>query len=341
MPRCPPTYSEFFFSPLTEDVEELLGGFQLTDSVRYQVFASIWRQMAFSDVFLGIPSMNEMKRFCRVALATAVKYFLPPYSYQIRVGGLYLMFSFYYTQLSTPPMKIRLALKDWSEVHKFLKQSVDSGHHDVIYIYQKLVFSKAFDYTAMPHLLSFQKQRKKKKNEVCAEFLGRTTAVQDLLSADIFDEMTNIQNLYEKMKATTEEVKAKQISMTHQEFVTGLKDCMSTFISWQQKTFSQENKDKSTAEDEDKTAEAPSRARLLSSIKHKSYSQFQGAPKSRRHRQPEAVEDAADVHRATMTQGRKPSLRARTHKNLRVTQDKKRINMWLLTAPEPDGSVGK
>ncbi|XP_030000893.1 snRNA-activating protein complex subunit 1-like [Sphaeramia orbicularis] len=348
MPRCPPTYAEFFFDPLTEDVEELLGRFQHRDSVRYEVFSSIWREMGFSDVFFGIPSMNEMKRFCRVTLATAVKYFLPPYSFQIRVGGLYLMFGFYHTQLAIPPLKIRLALKDWSDVQKFLKESVASGHYDVVYIYQKLVFSKAFHYTAMPHLLSFQKQRKKKKNEVCAGFLGRTTAIQELLSAEIFDEMANIQNHYEKMKTTSEEVKAKQISMTHQDFVTGLKDCMSAFISWQQKTFSQDdNKDKNSDEDEDEEkaagAQCSSRARLLSSIKQKSYSQFQEASRSRRHRQPEAMEDASSgpeqVQKAANMQSRKPSLRARTHKNLRVTQDKKRINNWLLTAPELGGSV--
>ncbi|XP_034545363.1 snRNA-activating protein complex subunit 1-like [Notolabrus celidotus] len=236
MPRLQPCYADFFHDPLTEDVEELLARFQHTDSVRYQIFSAIWREMCFSDIFLGISRGSDLKRFCRVTLATAVKYFLPPYSYQIRVGGLYLMFAFYHTQLIVPPVQIRLALRDWAQVEKFLKESMDSGHLDVVYIYRKLIETKAINYTAMPHFLNFQKQKKPTKEQVCAQFLGRTTAVHDLLSAEILEEVTNTQNLYEKQKGTTAEVKS-QVNMTHQDQAAQMKDCMTQFITWQQRDF--------------------------------------------------------------------------------------------------------
>ncbi|KAM9357358.1 snRNA-activating protein complex subunit 1-like [Symphorus nematophorus] len=340
MPRTLPCYSDFFDPPLTEDVEELLARFQYTDSVRYEAFLAIWREMSFSDVFFGVPRMSELKRFCRITLATAVKYFLPPYSYQIRVGGLYLMFGFYHTQLVDPPVKIRLALRDWAAVQQFLQDSVDSGHQDVVYIYQKLVAAKAFHYTAMPHLLTFQKQRKPKKEPVCAEFLGRTTAVQDLLSADILEEVSNIQSRYEKMK---EEVKVScQVNMTHRDLAARLKDRMSEFITWQQKTFSQDNKHKNSADndEEEKTAEqeSGSRARLLSSIKQKSYRNFQEASKSRRHRQAETVESsssgAEQVQEGAPQKKRPPSLRARTWQSLGLMKEKSPAQAWLLSAPE-------
>lgn len=344
MPHTLPLYSEFFHSPLTEDVEELLARFQQTDSVRYERFSAIWREMSLSDVFVGVPSMGEMKRFCRLTLATAMKYFLPPYSYQIRVGGLYLMFGFYHTQLADPLVKIRLALRDWAQVQKFLKDSVDSGHHDVLYIYQKLVANKAIHYTAMPHVLTFQKQRKPKKQPVCAEFLGRTTAVQELISASILEELTNIQSHYEKLKEATVEV-SSQVTMTHPDLAARLKDSMSEFITWQQKTFSQENKDKNSGDDEEKPAEAESssRARLLSSIKQKSYSKYQEAPKSRRHRQAETVESsssgAEQVQEAALQRKRPPSLRARTWKSLGVMREESKLQAWLLSAPEQQGRV--
>ncbi|KAM7389371.1 hypothetical protein PAMP_023355 [Pampus punctatissimus] len=341
MPRPPPVYSDFFDESLTEDVEELLARFQQSDSVRYIEFSAIWRQMGFTDVFRGITSMGEMKRFCRITLATAMKYFLPPYSYQIRVGGLYLMFGFYYTQPAVPPLRIRLALKDWGEVQMFVKESVDSGHQDVVYVYQKLVASKALDYTAMPHILTFQKQRKPKKEAVCAEFLGRTTAVKELMSAEILEEMTNIQSHYEEMKMAIKEV-SSHITMTHRDFASRLRDCVSGFITWQQKTFSQDNKDNS--DDGEKTpadVEPSSRARLLSSIKQKSYSNFQAASKSRRHRQAETVDSSssgAEQVKETVTLQRKrpPSLRARTCKNLGVMQEESDLQTWLLTAPDQE-----
>ncbi|XP_049441391.1 snRNA-activating protein complex subunit 1-like [Epinephelus fuscoguttatus] len=362
MSRTPPTYADFFYQPLTEDVEELLARFQQTDSIRYEVFSAIWREMGFSDVFTGIISIAEMKRFCRLALATAVKYFLPPYSYQIRVGGLYLMFGLYHTQLAAPPVKIRLALKDWAVIQKFVKDSVDSGHQDIVYIYEKLVATKAIHYTAMPHFLSFHKHRKPKKQPVCAEFLGRCTAIQELLSADILEELTNIQSQYEKMKEATAEVSCKA-TMTHRGFAASLKDSMTEFIMWQQKTFKKAKKHKKSDDDdgeeeeeeeeyeeeEEEEEEKPtessrSRARLLSSIKQKSYSNFQEPSKSRRHRQAETVESCSSgAEQVQETAGRRrkkvPSLRARTWMSLGVPQEESQLQAWLLSAPEQQERV--
>uniref|UniRef100_I3IZ14 Small nuclear RNA activating complex, polypeptide 1b n=1 Tax=Oreochromis niloticus TaxID=8128 RepID=I3IZ14_ORENI len=324
MPRLPCIYSDFFYGPLTEDVEELLGRFQQIDSVRYEDFSALWREMGFSDLFIGTINAGELKRLCRVTLATAVKYFLPPYSYQIRVGGLYLMFGFYHTQLAEPPVMIRLALRDWTHVQAFLKESVESDHLDVVYIYKKLVASKAIHYTAMPHFLTFQKQQKPKKEHVCPEFLSRTTAVRELITADTLEEIANLQSLYEKLKETTKEV-GSQITMTHRDFTSGLRDCMSEFITWQNKTFTSDK-----------------RARLLSSIKQKSYSNVQKAPKSRRHRQGEPADSSSSgpeqVQRVPQKK-RPPSLRARTRKNLGVKQEDSNLPPWLLSAPELEDGV--
>lgn len=342
MPRLAPVYSEFFYSPLTEDVEELLARFQQTDSVRYEQFSAIWREMGLSDVFLGIIRVAEMKRFVRIALATAVKYFLPPYSYQIRVGGLYLMFGFYHIQPTVPPVNIRLALRDWDQVQKFLKDSVDAGHQDVVYIYQKLVANKALHYTAMPHFLTFQKQRKPKRETVCAEFLGRTTAVQELLTADTLEEVSNIQSCYEKMKEATVEVGSK-VTMTHRDLTTSLETCVSEFITWQQKIFSQENKGRNSSDEDDDeeepaVKESSSRAQLLASIKQKSYRGCQEASKSRRHRQAQVVESFSSgpeqVQETAPQKKKPPSLRARTWESLGRMKEESTLQSWLLSAPE-------
>lgn len=346
MPRAPCIYSYFFYGPLTEDVEQLLGRFQQVDSVRFEDFSALWRQMGFSDLFFGTISSGELKRFCRVALATAVKYFMPPYSYQIRVGGLYLMFSFYHTQLAEPPVMVRLALKDWVHVQAFLRESVDSGHLDVVYIYKKLVAAKAIHYTAMPHFLSFQKQQKPKKEPVCADFLSRTTAVHKLLTADTLEEVANLQSLYENLKELTEEV-GSQVSVSHRDLTSQLRGCMSEFTTWQKKTFSSQlNKGKKDGGEEDDHEEeeesCSSRARLLSSIKQKSYGNFQKAPKSRRHRQAETADSSssgAEQAQRAPQKKRPPSLRARTRKNLGVAQENRDLPPWLLSAPELEDGV--
>uniref|UniRef100_A0A3Q2ZMQ6 snRNA-activating protein complex subunit 1-like n=2 Tax=Kryptolebias marmoratus TaxID=37003 RepID=A0A3Q2ZMQ6_KRYMA len=342
MPRVPSVYSNFFYGPLTEDVEDLLARFQHMDSVRFADFSSIWRDMSFSDVFFGISSSGDMRRFSRITLATAVKFFLPPYSFQIRVGGLYLMFAFYHTQLLCPPLKIRLALKDWAQVQNFLRDSLNGQHYDVVYIYRKLLAAKAFHYTAMPHVLAFQKQQKPQTEEDCSEFLSRSTVIQELMSSDLLEEMRSIHCHYEKLKEATVETSCK-VSMAHQDFTTHLAGCMSEFIAWQQKTAPLETRrDRKVETDDEKEAdeeESSIRAKLLSSIKKKSYSNFKEVSKSRRHRQLEVVDlsslNVQQVQEPGISQKKRPvSLKARTQKKLVVREEKSVVQTWLLSAPE-------
>ncbi|XP_077388560.1 snRNA-activating protein complex subunit 1a [Festucalex cinctus] len=341
MPRMPPKYADTFYDPLTEDVEELLGRFQLSDSVRLERFTALWRDARFSDVFLGIPSMSEMRRFCRVAMATAVKYFLPPYCYQVRVGGLYLMHAFYHTQLAAPPVRIRLALRDWDDVQNFLRDSISCGHLDVIYVYRKLVSAKVVDYTAMPHLLVFQRPKKSKGPNVSTKMLARATAVQQLLTEDDLEEVANVQNRYHKIKNELVEVRL-QATMTHADFTSRLKDTLNEFLTWQQQTLTQ-TKDAREHEDEPTEQEAcRSRAALLDSIKKRSYGQSQEGSKSRRPRQvvvaAAAAEDSSsEPKRQGPNKPDKPlSLRARTWKTLGKNTEKSELKMWLLSAPDEE-----
>lgn len=346
MPPKKVPYSDFFDETLTRDVEELLSRFQGADSVRYSDFSLLWREMRFADVFLGICRSSEAKSFTKVSLATAIKYFLPPYSFQIRVGGLYLMFGFYHTQLVVPPVNIRLALKDRAAVQKFLVDSLDAGHYDIVYVYEKLVAAKAFHYTAMPHHLHFQKQKKPKRDPVCASFLGRTSAVHDFLSVDLLEELSNVHLHYTKLKESTVEV-GPRVNMSQRDLVPSLEKCLKEFMTWQRKTFSGGQNDKNTddegdEEEEEKKrqskAESSSRVSLLQSIKQKSFQNLQVAPKSRRHRQTQVVDSpgsgAEQVPEGPKKWQRPPSLRARTWKSLGVPEEETKTQAWLLSAPE-------
>lgn len=343
MPPKKLPYCDFFDEALTQDVEELLLRFQGADSVRYADFSRIWRQMSFADVFVGIFRSSEVKSFSRVALATAVKYFLPPYSFQIRVGGLYLMFGFYHTQLADPPVSIRLALKDFAAVQKFLKDSLGAGHYDIVYIYERLVAAKAFHYTAMPHYLHFQKQKKPRKDSVCASFLGRTSAVQDFISLDLLEELSNIQTLYTKLKESTVEV-GSRIDVIQPDLVPSLEKSMTEFMAWQQKTFSQPQNERNSGEEEEEKkkrqdrVESSSRVRLLHSIKQKSFQNLKVESKSRRHRQTQLADSsgsgAEQVPEGPKKWQRPPSLRARTWKSLGVPEEETKIDAWLLSAPQ-------
>ncbi|XP_061747938.1 snRNA-activating protein complex subunit 1-like [Nerophis ophidion] len=337
MPPAAPKPADTFYEPLTEDVEDLLGRFQQKDSIRFDVFSALWRDMRFSDLFRGVPGMSDTRRFSKAAMATAAKYSLPPYCLNVRVGGLYLMYAFYHTQLADPPVLIRLALGDWEHMRTFLQKLAVCGHLDVVYVFRSLVSSKAFHYTAMPILLTFQRPKRQSKT-ACREMLARTTAVMELLADDSLAEVTNVQTVYEKMKQDVEEVRL-QTAMTHPQFAARLNGILSDFIAWQQNTF-HPGKDDQPACDDD---ESRSRARLMSAIKTKSYGRKEGGPKSERQSrdvnavdwsssEPEQGQDRADTRRV------KPlSLRARTWKSLGKNTEKSELAPWLLSAPDHEG----
>uniref|UniRef100_A0A672IML1 Small nuclear RNA activating complex, polypeptide 1b n=1 Tax=Salarias fasciatus TaxID=181472 RepID=A0A672IML1_SALFA len=184
------------------DCEELLRRFQETQSVRYEIFSKIWREMKFSDIFSGITARHEKRAFSRTILDSAYPFFLPPFSFQIRVGGLYLLFGLYQTQRVSPPEQVRLALKDWDEVKKLEKDAVDAQHYDVVYVLRKLEACGAFSYTAMPQLLAFRKKRKAEplSSSLREEFMERTSRPQELINIELLEELSNVHKLYDNLK---------------------------------------------------------------------------------------------------------------------------------------------
>ncbi|KAK2104307.1 Small nuclear RNA activating complex, polypeptide 1, 43kDa [Saguinus oedipus] len=133
--------------------------------------------------------------FTKEALALAWRYFLPPYTFQIRVGALYLLYGLYNTQLCQPKQKIRVALKDWDEVLKFQQDLVNAQHFDAAYIFRKLRLDRAFHFTAMPKLLSYRMKKKIHRAEVTEEFKDPNDRVMKLITSDVLEfELAIVEN---------------------------------------------------------------------------------------------------------------------------------------------------
>ncbi|XP_027005022.1 snRNA-activating protein complex subunit 1a isoform X4 [Tachysurus fulvidraco] len=177
--------------PFKSDCEELLRRFQQTKSVRYEEFASIWRVMDFSSVYYGMTTNYEKRPFIRLVFTTVYDYFLPPNSFQIRVGALYMLYGLYFTQLVSPKEKISIALKDWMSVQNFVADAVDCQHLDVVYIYRKLVSEKAFFYSAMPNQLTFDAKRRFKNKNMNKSFQDLPDRVTELVNASTLEKLKN------------------------------------------------------------------------------------------------------------------------------------------------------
>lgn len=318
---------DFCRKQVKADCELLLSRFQKTDSVRFEVFSKIWRDMKFSQIFYGTVN-REKREFSRLVLDTAYSFFLPPFSFQIRVGGLYLLYSLYQCQAASPAEQIRLSLKDWDDVKKFEKDAIDAQHLDAVYIFRKLMFLKAFHFTAMPTLLIFKKKRKVESLVLCEEFMEPASRPQELINIKLMEELTNVHRLYEKLKtsvSSTSGEAGQSLKLIRKDFVPQLRDTVMDFYKWQQK------KDRADGEDDhgegtSSQQESASRAELLASIKSKAYGQAAEAAKSRRHRQVEVdltSNEAGPSNSSGSSRITKLSLKARTKESVHISGD-----MW-------------
>ncbi|NWT56780.1 SNPC1 protein, partial [Erythrocercus mccallii] len=279
---------------LKEDCEELLGAFLQADTVRFERFAELWRERRFHTVFYGKMRALQRNKLTKKTLDLAQQFFLPPYSFQIRVGALYLLYGLFNAQLCQPKQKIRIALKDWPEIQKFQLDLLDSQHYDAVYIFRRLRLARAFHFTAMPKLLTYR-TKKKTENYFKEEFRDPCNRVTSLITNDVLEELMNIHDHYQKMKCVISADKSqpdKALSLIKDDFVLNLKDITVEHQEWQQNRVELLQSVKGTDKTEDKMKEETSlksegseRANALARIKYRSYSAAIEVSKSRRHRQ--------------------------------------------------------
>ncbi|KAL6057532.1 hypothetical protein STEG23_023076 [Scotinomys teguina] len=277
---------------LQTDFETLLSRFQEMDSVRFEDFAELWRSMKFATIFCG--KMRNLKKnmFTKEALALAWRYFLPPYTFQIRVGALYLLYGLYNTQLCQPKQKIRVALKDWDEVIRFQQELGNAQHFDAAFVFRKLRLDRAFHFTAMPKLLSCRMKKKIQQTEVTQKFKDPNDRVMKLITSDVLEEMLNVHDHYQNMKHAISADKSmpdKALSLVKEDFFDNIKNIVLEHQQWHKDRKNPSLKPKlKDGEDSEGTSQEPERcerAESLAKIKAKAFSAVAQASKSRRHRQ--------------------------------------------------------
>ncbi|XP_061674686.1 snRNA-activating protein complex subunit 1b [Syngnathoides biaculeatus] len=307
------------------DCEELLARFQRTDCVRFETFSKIWREMNFGRIFFGTAG-HQKRAFSRLALDVAFVYFLPPFSFQIRVGGLYLLYGLYHCQTASPRAGIGVALKDWTDVLSFEKDAREARHLDAIFVLRQLRFQKAFRFSATPLALTFERRPKEVRSQLGNKFVARACGPQELLDRDALEELSNVHELYKQLKSSVRSPAQRErlgLDVTRDDLPALLRGHVVDFHSWQ-KTERQEasDGDEDVAEGTSTREESVHRAQLLSSIKSKAYGQAAQVCKSRRHREV-GVDSSGPAPQKGRSASRKISLKARTHEKVRIAGE-----MW-------------
>ncbi|XP_003978679.1 snRNA-activating protein complex subunit 1b [Takifugu rubripes] len=313
---------DFCLKQVQSDCEELLSRFQRSESVRFENFSEIWREMKFFQIFYGT-TKRQKRMFARLILDKAYSFFLPPFSFQIRVGALYLLYSLYGCQTASPQEQIRVPLKDWEDIKRFEKDAVDAQHLDVVYILRQLMAQKAFYFTAMPTLLSYNKKRKLQKSLQCVGFMEPSSRPQELVSTELLEELAHIHGLYGKMKGSvfpSTEQSASSVQLIRKDLVLELRRTVVDFYQWQCKKESDEDEDDG-GEGTSLQQECSKRADLLASIKSKAFGQASETCRSRRHRHVELNVSSNEVGSSGFPSAQRLSLKARTKRDVRISGD--------------------
>ncbi|XP_068108194.1 snRNA-activating protein complex subunit 1 [Hyperolius riggenbachi] len=333
------------FLGIKEDCETLLSRFQATDSVRYEVFLSIWKAMKFHSIFFGGMRNLESNRFSRELLSVASAYFLPPYTFQIRVGALYLLYGLYNTQLCQPKQKIRMSLKDWPEVERFCQDLVSAEHLDALYVYRQLHRYRAFHFTAMPSVLTFRAQMTIPTEESNEEFKDVRNRVSDLIPTDTLEEIANIHEHYQKTKRLVPAAE-KSLSLIKDQFADNLDSLVTEHQRWKQEKLALRVQSEEEKEGTSQESEGSERARVLAEIKSKTYTSVTQAVKSRRHRQvhlassdsgSEKVNTQAENNKQN-NQKRRATKEAQKQTYLKLTMKKKKKTANMPTISEETSS---
>ncbi|XP_077121912.1 snRNA-activating protein complex subunit 1-like isoform X2 [Ranitomeya variabilis] len=245
----------------------------------------------------GMRSLESI-RFTREVLSVASTYFLPPYTFQIRVGAMYLLYGLYNTQLCQPKQKIRLSLKDWVDVEHLHQELISAQHLDAVYIFRQMRRMRAFYFTAMPTMLTFKSQKSIQLEVSKEEFLEKKDRVADLITSESLEEIMNIQEHYQKTKCNLSSGKSqpnKTLNLIKEDFTDSLQSLVEGYQFWKQEKRAPRTNTDDEQEGTSQESEGSERARHLAQIKSKTYSAVTQAVKSRRHRQVEMLTSSAEA----------------------------------------------
>lgn len=196
----------FLVAGFQTDCNKLLDKFTQTNSVRFEQFAKIWREMKFSLVFSLRPSEKERIMFTEECLQIALRLCLHSESFQQRIGGLYLLYAIFSTQPLVPKVMIRVVLTQWLQLEEFYNVIVEQEHHDARFIFLKLKLCNAFAFVATPTEMGPIAVKAMSEIERVSDHLKeRSSELAQLMKTDNFEQLRAIHNQYQSTKCAINE----------------------------------------------------------------------------------------------------------------------------------------
>lgn len=142
-----------------------------------------------SMIFSGRQTQREVREFIDECFKLATRFWMPPYSFQVRIGSLYLLYGLYETQPYIPRIQIRVTLPQWLNALDFLEQSKTQGHLDVEYIFNTMRVENCFQFVhSMSQMLpTVTKIRNVDEQALREKLIQQKSILSELFTADSVD----------------------------------------------------------------------------------------------------------------------------------------------------------
>ncbi|KAI8777741.1 uncharacterized protein LOC106072603 [Biomphalaria glabrata] len=185
------------------DFKRLMNDYIKLKTVRYEEFSKLWREKKMEYLYIGRSSDREAREFVEEIMLIALEYFLPPYQFQVRVGGLYLLYGLYEIQPIIPKVKIRLTSSQWKDIVTFEQQASQQNHLDVIYVFHRLFEEKAFQFCyAAAEYNPYSKNilPADKEEDLADDMKEESTAVTENFNFETLEQLSFLMEKYQQSK---------------------------------------------------------------------------------------------------------------------------------------------
>jgi len=121
-----------------QDIENIIFRFTQQPTLRFSCFTDIWKDLNFSLIHMGRAQVGEKRDFTSETFKLILKFLFFPYTLQVRVAAIYLIYGIFHTQLCETKSRVYLTLKEWKELTDLHLQLSLAGHQDAEYILHRM-----------------------------------------------------------------------------------------------------------------------------------------------------------------------------------------------------------
>ncbi|XP_071502227.1 uncharacterized protein [Diadema antillarum] len=257
---------------LQRDVDGLLARFINSQSVRYEEFSRIWRELNFPLIFCGLKNSTTERTFAGEVFFIALKYLLPPTDLQRKIFGMYLLYGIYYTQPCKPPMKIRVTKEHWDALLELYRELQKAEHLDAAYIFLKMRRNQIFHFVVHTKPMLYTRTY---RDDAYDKWKSGKEILTATFHDDLLEQLHTIHSQYQEMK--------QNLGLNNNLSMKLVRDSMADYIVKRVHSHLLSDEEEEESEVEPEANPVQERAARIATLKSKSFSTPGQASRSQRH----------------------------------------------------------